>query len=64
MISAAMSMSRVAIHMRPSRPRIRFLAASASTTTIASTNRYFCIGVWIGKPNRSRLATATEPDGA
>ena len=29
MISAAMSMSRIAIHIRPTRPRTRFLAASA-----------------------------------
>ena len=64
MISAAISMSRIAIHMRPSRPRTRFLAASARTTTIASTKRYLFIGVSIGKPNSSILPTATEPEGA
>ena len=64
MISAAMSMSRVAIHMRPIRLRTRFFATIAKITTSVSTNKYFCIGVSIGNPNSSILPTATEPDGA
>src|SRR5262249_58387609 len=35
MISAAMSMSRIAIHERPMWPRTRFLATSVATTTMA-----------------------------
>ena len=37
--SAAMSMSRTAIHMRPMRPRTRFEAIQVITTTMASTTR-------------------------
>ena len=33
MISAAMSMSRIAIHLRPTVPRVRFRATQASTRT-------------------------------
>ena len=39
MISAAMSMSRIAIHERPMRPRTMFLAISAITTTTVRQNR-------------------------
>ena len=39
MISAAMSMSRIAIHERPIWPRTRFLATSVATTTRPSTSR-------------------------
>ena len=44
MISAAMSMSRIAIHCRPTRPRTRFFATSAITTTSASAKTYLFAG--------------------
>src|SRR6266498_859943 len=40
MISAAMSRSRMAIQERPTRPRTRFLATNAQTTTRANAARY------------------------
>ena len=43
--SAATSMSRTAIHERPTLPRAMFFAASAITATIDSTSRYFAAGV-------------------
>ncbi len=43
--SAAMSMSRIAIQMRPMRPRTRFFAISANTITSVSANRYLVEGV-------------------
>ena len=39
MISAAMSMSRIAIHERPIWPRTRFLATRVATTTKARMKR-------------------------
>ncbi len=45
MISAAMSMSRIAIQERPTRPRTRFFAAKASTATKLSTKRYLSTGL-------------------
>src|SRR3546814_4429151 len=44
MISAAMSMSRIAIQERPMRLRTRFLASSARTATNTSRKRYFTAG--------------------
>ncbi len=44
MISAAMSMSRIAIQDRPIRLRTMFLAARASTATRTRANRYFTSG--------------------
>ena len=60
--SAATSMSRVAIHDRPTAPRVRFFARSANTDTIESTSRYFSAGPWIGCPKSSSGGAATEPD--
>ena len=45
MISAAMSMSRIAIQVRPIRLRTRFLASSASRATKTSRKRYLASGV-------------------
>ena len=42
---AATSMSRTAIHARPVALLTRFFAASASTVTIVSVNRYFDAGL-------------------
>ena len=39
MISAAISISRIAIQERPTLPRVRFLAIRANTTTITRQNR-------------------------
>ncbi len=61
--SAATSMSRIAIQLRPMCPRTRFLAASVSTTAIVSTNRYRSRGDSIVQPNISIGAVDTEPDG-
>ncbi|MCY1227025.1 hypothetical protein D9M72_392810 [compost metagenome] len=60
--SAATSMSRTDIHARPVAERTRFLAASASTVTMASTNRYFFSGVSIATPNRSSRCAVITPD--
>ena len=40
MISAAMSMSRMAIHCRPIAPRVRLRATQASSTTKNRQKRY------------------------
>ena len=61
--AAATSMSRIAIHSRPMAERTKFLASSASTTSIDRHSRYFAVGVSIGKPNTCRPETDTEPDG-
>ena len=42
--SAATSISRTAIHERPTLERTMFLASSAITETIASTNKYLDAG--------------------
>src|SRR5258706_13352699 len=41
MISAATSISRVAIQVRPMRPRTRFFATTANSTRIPRHSRYF-----------------------
>ena len=42
---AATSMSRTAIHARPTELRTMFFAARARTVTMASVNRYFAAGL-------------------
>ena len=64
MISAAMSMSRIAIHMRPMRPRTRFLATSASTATNAEHEQILLHRRVDRDAEQVESATATEPDGA
>ncbi len=60
-----MSMSRIAIHMRPIRPRVMFLATSANTAMKPKVNRYFAAGAAAGpvtrKPNTSRGGTVIWP---
>ncbi len=60
--AAATSMSRMAIHSRPTAPRTRFLASSANTATNPRHSRYFCTGVSMPKPRICRWPTLTEPD--
>ena len=64
MISAAMSMSRIAIHERPIWPRTRFLATSVATTT-KRQDEEIALGRRVDLASRRRLVspTATEPDG-
>src|SRR5258708_31890565 len=45
MMSAAMSISRIAIHERPKRPRIKFFAARARMPTKLSVKRYLTTGL-------------------
>lgn len=63
--SAATSMSRIAIHERPKRPRTRFFAPSASTVTIASASNYFAAGAAldpvISTPKKVRGGTVICP---
>src|SRR5665647_3706243 len=62
--AAATSISRIAIHSRPTAPRTRFLASKANTTRIDRQNKYLEVGLSIGKPNTCKLDTETEPEGA
>ena len=62
MTAAATSISRIAIHSRPTALRTRFLASSANTTTNPRQNRYFWIGVSITHPSTCKLDTDTEPE--
>ncbi|MCY1384178.1 hypothetical protein D9M69_724000 [compost metagenome] len=62
MTEAATSMSRIAIHWRPIAPRTRFLARRLNTTTRSSTNRYFSIALWTGRPKAVSCGTDTLPD--
>ena len=68
MISAAMSRSRIAIHDRPTRPRTRFLARRAKTTTSARAVTYRTGAVAFGPvtitPNTVRFGAVIVPDEA
>ena len=59
---AATSMSRTAMKARPVSLRIRFLAASAITTTMPSVSRYFRSGVLNGKPRIAICWAVTTPE--
>src|SRR5258707_11773168 len=68
MISAAMSMSRIAIHERPMRPRIRFLAARARMPTKLRVKRYLATGlasapVTAAMPKTLRGGALITPEG-
>ena len=60
--AAATSMSRIAIHSRPTAPRTRFLASKAITANMTRQNRYLASGVSSAMPNTCRLETDTEPE--
>ena len=66
MISAAMSMSRIAIHCRPIAPRVRLRATQANTKTKAKQNRYFtqasALGPVTAWPNNSRSGAVICPE--
>jgi hypothetical protein len=68
MISAAISRSRMAIHDRPTRPRTRFLATSANTTTRARANTYRAADVASGPvtmiPKTVRVGAVMVPEEA
>ncbi|MNT61991.1 hypothetical protein D3C72_1996740 [compost metagenome] len=59
---AATSISRMAIHSRPTALRTRFLASRPSTHRMARQNRYFCTGVSMAMPNTESLPALTEPE--
>ena len=63
MTAAATSMSRIAIHSRPTAPRTRFFASSAITASSVRQNRYLASGLSSDRPNTCRLDTDTEPEG-
>ena len=60
--AAATSMSRIAIHSRPTALRTRFLAPSPSTHRMPRHSRYFSIGVSICQPAIDSGPALTEPD--
>ena len=60
--SAATSMSRTAIHERPTFPRAMFLAASAITVTIDKTRIYLAAGVMNGYPRITTCCAVITPD--
>ncbi len=64
MISAAMSMSRVAIHIRPMRPRTRFFAASAVSVSSPRDNKYRPAGLSKDRPRMRSGGAETDPDDA
>src|SRR5574343_1167124 len=59
---AATSMSRTAIQARPVDERTMFLAASAITTTMESTSRYFSTGVFSSCPKMISFWVEITPD--
>ena len=59
---AATSISRMAIHSRPTELRTRFLAPSASTHKMARHSKYFSMGVSICQPRISSALALTEPE--
>ena len=63
MTSAATSMSRIAIQLRPMWPRTRFFANSAISTTISRQNTYFDCGDSTAMPNTRSAGTDTLPEG-
>ena len=62
MISAAMSMSRMAIHARPVALRTRFFASRVRTTTTPSVTRYLTSDVAWG-PETTTLIGARKSNG-
>ena len=62
MISAAMSMSRIAIQVRPVGLRIMFFASSASSTTTARVTRNFVSAVALG-PETTTFSGARKARG-
>ncbi len=63
--SAAMSMSRIAIHCRPMRPRTMLMATIVRTITIVSVTRYWNHGVAVGLGQRHTEQRAIDGiDGA
>jgi len=66
MISAAMSMSRIAIHLRPAMPRVRLRATSAEPTTKTRQKRYAAQGAVsapvIGTPRIVRSGALIWPE--
>ena len=64
MISAAMSMSRIAIHMPADAAAHQVLGGEREHRDDRQHQQVFAHRrVAIGMPNSSRLPTATEPDG-
>src|ERR1700675_679083 len=63
MISAATSISRVAIQARPMRPRTRFFATTANNTRKTRQSRYLLTGVSKVNWNRVTGGALMEPDG-
>ena len=62
MTSTATSMSRTAIHERPTVERTMFLAIRAMTATMPSTSRYFSCGESNLKPRISICCAVITPD--
>jgi hypothetical protein len=62
MISAAMSMSRVAIQIRPMRPRTRFFATSAVMVSSPRHSRYRPAGLSKESPKMRSGGDETEPE--
>jgi len=62
MTSAATSMSRTAIQVRPVDERTMFLAASAMTATRVSTSRYFSRGDANSCPKMTTFWAEITPD--
>src|SRR6218665_1670537 len=55
-------MSRTAIQARPVEERTRFLASSAITQTMPSTNRYFRTGELMSIPKKTTFCALMTPD--
>ena len=64
MISAAMSISRIAIQPRPICERTRFFVARASTETMISVSMYFETAVSMAKPKISIGGAEITPEGS
>src|SRR5258708_26924249 len=63
MISAATSISRVAIQVRPMRPRTRFFAATANSTRMPRHSRYFFTAESKVKAKNVIGGAEMEPEG-
>ena len=63
MISAATSISRVAIQPLPMRPRTRFFATTANSSRNARHTRYFLTGVSKVSWNNVTGGALMDPDG-
>ena len=60
MISAAMSWSRMATKARPTRPRIRFSAATIATTTTTRRKKYIARWEAIATPKSRGRGTSID----